>query len=88
MAELAGHADAIRFVLQRARLPGRPLNVGYRSCDESTAQTGGYERRRCAANANAYARAEQLVAVIGPYTSYCAPVEIPILNRARAARWR
>ena len=56
--------------------------VGYRSCDDSTAQTGDFEHRRCAANANAYARAERLVAVIGPYNSNCAGVEIPILNRA------
>ena len=56
--------------------------VGYRSCDDSTAQTGDFENRRCAANANAYARAERLVAVIGPYNSPCAGVEIPILNRA------
>ena len=38
--------------------------------------------RRCAANANAFARAEQVVAVIGPYSSFCAQLEIPILNRA------
>ena len=31
------------------------FSVGYRSCDDSTAQTGNWENRRCAANANAYA---------------------------------
>ena len=41
-----------------------------------------YESRRCAANANAFARAEQVVAVIGPFSSYCAQLQIPILNRA------
>jgi branched-chain amino acid transport system substrate-binding protein len=56
--------------------------VGYYACDDSTAQTGGFEARRCAANANAYARAARLVAVIGPYNSDCAGYEIPILNRA------
>jgi branched-chain amino acid transport system substrate-binding protein len=48
----------------------------------STAQSGGFENRRCAANAEAYARADHLVALIGPWSSYCAQVEIPILNRA------
>ena len=56
--------------------------VGYQSCDDSTTQTGDYEQRKCAANANAYARAKRVVAVIGAYDSYCAEPEIPILNRA------
>ena len=76
-------ADAIRLVLQRRDFRAGSHTVGYRSCDDSTAQTGDFENRRCAANANAYTHAERLVAVIGPYNSYCASVEIPILNRAR-----
>ncbi len=56
--------------------------MGYQSCDDSTAQSGSTEERKCAANANAYASAERLVAVIGPYHSRCARVELPILNRA------
>jgi branched-chain amino acid transport system substrate-binding protein len=75
-------ADAIRFVLRRHDFRAGAHTVGYRSCDDSTAQTGDFENRLCAANANAYARAERLVAVIGPYNSYCASIEIPILNRA------
>jgi ABC-type branched-subunit amino acid transport system substrate-binding protein/DNA-binding beta-propeller fold protein YncE len=75
-------ADAIRLVLtQRGFRAGRHT-VGYRSCDDSTAQTGAFENRKCAANANAYAQAKQLVALIGPYNSYCSAIEIPILNRA------
>jgi ABC-type branched-subunit amino acid transport system substrate-binding protein/predicted Ser/Thr protein kinase len=75
-------ADAIRFVLRRDGHRAGEHSVGYRSCDDSTAQTGDVENRRCAANANAYARAQRLVAVIGPYNSNCAEVQIPILNRA------
>ena len=41
-----------------------------------------WEPRTCAANANAYARADKLVAVIGTISSNCSRVEIPILNRA------
>ena len=48
-------ADAIRFVLQQHDFRAGAFTVGYRSCDDSTAQTGDYENRRCAANANAYA---------------------------------
>ena len=75
-------ADAIRLVLKQRNYKAGRFAVGYRSCDDSTAQTGAFENRRCAANATAYARAERLVAVIGPYNSDCAAVEIPILNRA------
>jgi ABC-type branched-subunit amino acid transport system substrate-binding protein/streptogramin lyase len=74
--------DAIRLVLRQHQFKAGKFSVGYRSCDDSTAQTGNWENRRCAANANAYARAEKLVAVIGPYNSDCAAVEIPVLNRA------
>ena len=81
-------ADAIRFVLQDTGFRAGEYAVGYQSCDDSTAQTGRYEDRKCAANAKAYARAERLVAVIGPYNSKCAEVEIPILNHAPGGPWR
>ena len=74
--------DAIRTVLEEHDFRAGRYTVGYRSCDDSTEQAGTYELRRCAANANAYAGADRLVAVIGPYNSGCAQVELPILNRA------
>jgi len=73
---------AIRAVLTQHRFRAGRYTVGYRSCDDSTAPTGNDETRRCAANANAFAHAQRLVAVIGPFRSGCAAVEIPILNRA------
>ncbi len=75
--------DAIRFVLQDHGFRAGEHTVGYRSCDDSTAQSGGVEFRRCASNANAFAAAGRLVAVIGPFYSFCAQIMIPILNRAR-----
>jgi ABC-type branched-subunit amino acid transport system substrate-binding protein/DNA-binding beta-propeller fold protein YncE/predicted Ser/Thr protein kinase len=75
-------ADAIRLALEQRDFKAGRYTVGYRSCDESTAQTGAFEKRRCAANAGAYAGADDLVALIGPWSPYCAQVEIPILNRA------
>ncbi len=81
-ADSRGMADTIRFVLsQRGYRAGRFV-VGYRSCDDSYAQSGEWEPRTCARNANAYARADRLVAVIGTINSRCSRVEIPILNRA------
>jgi ABC-type branched-subunit amino acid transport system substrate-binding protein len=74
--------DAIRHVIERRGFKAGDHTVGYQSCDVSTPQTGGFEFRKCAANASAYAHAKQLVAVIGPYSSFCGQVEIPITNRA------
>jgi ABC-type branched-subunit amino acid transport system substrate-binding protein len=74
--------SAIRFTLERRRFTAGEFSVGYQSCDVSTPQSGGFEFRKCAANASAYAHADKLVAVLGPWSSYCGQVQIPILNRA------
>jgi branched-chain amino acid transport system substrate-binding protein len=76
-------ADAIRLVLQQHGYRAGRFTVGYQSCDESTAQTGDFDIRRCAANAIAYAHAKQLVGLIGPWSSFCAEVQLATLNRAR-----
>jgi ABC-type branched-subunit amino acid transport system substrate-binding protein/DNA-binding beta-propeller fold protein YncE len=73
---------AIRFALDRRGFRAGDYTVGYQSCDPSTPQSGSFEFRKCAANGSAFARAEQVLAVIGPYSSYCGDVQIPILNRA------
>jgi hypothetical protein len=77
-----GLADAVRWVLKDHGFRAGRFTVGYQSCDAATAQTGGYENRRCAANATAYTRVPQVVAVIGPWVSFCAQHMIPALNRA------
>jgi ABC-type branched-subunit amino acid transport system substrate-binding protein len=73
---------AIRSALEQRGFRAGDYTVGYQSCDPSTLQSGSFEFRKCAANGSAFARAEQLVAVIGPYSSYCGAVQIPIVNRA------
>jgi ABC-type branched-subunit amino acid transport system substrate-binding protein/DNA-binding beta-propeller fold protein YncE len=75
-------ADAIQYVISERGFTAGKHSVGFQSCDHSTSQTANYEKRRCAANANAFARADKLVAVIGPVNSHCAQVQVPILNRA------
>jgi branched-chain amino acid transport system substrate-binding protein len=74
--------DAIRLVLQKHGYRAGRFSVGYQSCDESTAQNGYFDPRRCAANANAYARDISLVALIGPFSSFCAERALRTLNRA------
>ena len=84
---MRGLEDAIRWVLKDHGFRAGRHVVGYQSCDESTAQTGDYEKRRCAANANAFARAEQVVAVIGPLLLVLRPTRRSRSSTApRAAR--
>jgi branched-chain amino acid transport system substrate-binding protein len=75
-------AAAIRFVLQSHDFKAGQYTVGYQSCDDSTSQTSRFEFFKCSANAKAYAGAERLVGLIGPFNSGCAFDEIPIVNRA------
>ncbi|MET0810180.1 MAG: protein kinase [Thermoleophilaceae bacterium] len=81
-AGTAGTTAAIELMLKQHGFKAGRYALGYRSCDDSTKQSGLFDRRTCAANANAYARTEKLVALIGTYNSDCAMIEIPILNRA------
>ena len=77
-------ADAIRQVLAQHQFRAGKYTVGYQSCDDSTAQAGQFDYFKCGSNAKAYGQTTQLVAVIGPYNSDCARVEIPIANRGPA----
>ena len=76
------NARAVEFVIEDHGFRAGDHVVGYQSCDDSTAQTGSYDPRRCASNAQAYAGAERLVAVVGPFNSGCTQIEVPIANRA------
>ncbi|HVN62329.1 MAG TPA: branched-chain amino acid ABC transporter substrate-binding protein [Gaiellaceae bacterium] len=56
--------------------------VGYQSCDDSTAQTGGWDSGKCATNARLYTADKSVIGVIGTFNSGCAEIEVPILGRA------
>ena len=58
------------------------LKIGYQSCDDSTAQTGGWDSAKCATNARLYASNRSVIGVIGTFNSGCAKIIVPILNRA------
>ena len=74
-AQTTEMVQAIKFALKQRNFKAGSHNIGYQSCDESTAQTGDFDVRRCAANAYAYAHVKPLVAVIGPWSSFCAQIE-------------
>jgi branched-chain amino acid transport system substrate-binding protein len=75
-------ADAIEFVLKRRDWKAGDLNIGYQSCDDSTAQAGSWDSAKCSSNARAYAGNKSLIGLIGTFNSGCAKLEIPVLNRA------
>jgi branched-chain amino acid transport system substrate-binding protein len=59
-----------------------PYKIGYQSCDDSTAQTGGWDTAKCATNARLYASNRAVIGVVGTFNSGCAKIIVPVLNRA------
>ena len=74
--------EAIRVLLEDANYKAGDLNIGYQSCDDSTAQAGKWDSGKCSTNAQAYAGNDKVVAVIGTFNSGCAGIIIPVLNQA------
>jgi branched-chain amino acid transport system substrate-binding protein len=73
---------AIAFVLRQREFRAGGFRVGYQSCDDSTAQQGDFEPRKCRANAGLYARTPRVVGILGAYNSDCTSEQLPITNRA------
>jgi branched-chain amino acid transport system substrate-binding protein len=63
------------------------FKIGYQSCDDSTAQTGGWDTAKCATNAHLYANNKSVIGVLGTFNSGCAKIEVPIGNRAGPLAW-
>jgi branched-chain amino acid transport system substrate-binding protein len=73
---------AMLWALANAGWKAGSFKVGYQSCDDSTAQTGGWDTAKCATNAHLYANNRSVIAVLGTFNSGCAKIEVPILNRS------
>ena len=73
---------AIKFDLKQHNFKSGSYNIGYQSCDDSTAQAGKWDSGKCSANGHAYADNKKVIGVIGTFNSGCAEIIIPILNRA------
>ncbi len=74
--------EAIRLVLERRGYRAGAYTIGYQSCDDSTAQGGGYDTLRCYWNATAYARNPDVIGIVGSYNSGCSGEVIPVANQA------
>jgi len=73
---------AMIWALANAGWKAGPYKIGYQSCDDSTAQTGGWDTAKCATNAHLYANDKSVIGVLGTFNSGCAKIEVPVLNRA------
>jgi branched-chain amino acid transport system substrate-binding protein len=70
------------WALAEAGWKAGSFKIGYQSCDDSTAQTGGWDTAKCATNAHLYANNKSVIGVLGTFNSGCAKIEVPIENRA------
>jgi branched-chain amino acid transport system substrate-binding protein len=75
--------EAIKFVLARREYRAGDLRIGYQSCND-TVGTEPFHAGLCERNARAYASAEDVLGVIGPWNSGCTAVQLPILSRKAA----
>ena len=73
---------AIRQVLENNEWRAGDVNVGYQSCDDSTAQAGKWDPGKTSQNANAYAENQSVLGMIGTFNSGAAAIAIPVLNQA------
>jgi branched-chain amino acid transport system substrate-binding protein len=73
---------AMIWALQQKGWKAGNWKVGYQSCDDSTAQTGGWDSAKCATNARLYASNTSVMGVVGTFNSGCAKIIVPILNRS------
>jgi len=71
------------WALANAGWKAGPYKIGYQSCDDSTAQTGGWDTAKCATNAHLYANNKSVIGVLGTFNSGCAKIIVPVLNRSQ-----
>jgi branched-chain amino acid transport system substrate-binding protein len=81
-AQTTEMVQAIKFALKQRNFTAGGKQIGYQSCDDSTAQAGAWDSAKCASNARAYAGDQSVIGVVGTFNSGCAKIEVPVLNRA------
>jgi len=74
---------AIQYVLDKKfHFKAGKYTVGYQGCDDSTAETGGWDAGKCTSNGRAYASDTSVMGVLGTFNSGCAKLIVPLANRA------
>jgi branched-chain amino acid transport system substrate-binding protein len=75
-------AQAMKMMLAQRDWRAGPYPVGIQTCEETDAATGLSSPALCRRNAHAFAENPSVLGLIGPFTSTCAALMLPILNRA------
>jgi DNA-binding SARP family transcriptional activator/ABC-type branched-subunit amino acid transport system substrate-binding protein len=78
----ASMVKALKLTLEKHSYSAGTHRVALQVCDDAIPQANLYDQATCRANARQYVANATVIGVIGPFTSSCAALEIPILNRA------
>lgn len=73
---------AVKFVLAQRGFKAGRFSIGYQSCDNSTPQNPQGDLGKCASNAKAYAANQDVVGIIGTWSSDCSEIELPLIERS------
>jgi branched-chain amino acid transport system substrate-binding protein len=82
LATTTSMINAMTIALERRGYKAGRYRVGLQVCDEAAPGSVGFDEQTCLANAHEYVKNPSVTAIAGPFTSPCAKLEIPILNRA------
>jgi branched-chain amino acid transport system substrate-binding protein len=74
--------NAMKLALEKHSYRAGTHRVALQVCDDAIPEANYYDQATCRANARQYVANATVIGVIGPFTSACAMLEIPILNRA------
>jgi branched-chain amino acid transport system substrate-binding protein len=75
--------NAMTLALERRRYRAGRYRVGLQVCDDATPTSPTFDEKTCSANAHEYVESPSVIGVVGPLSSGCATIEIPVLNRAK-----
>jgi branched-chain amino acid transport system substrate-binding protein len=70
------------LALERRGYRAGQYRVGLQVCNDAAGDNVAYDPVTCVANARAYVANPSVIGVVGPFSSNCAKLEIPTLNRA------
>jgi branched-chain amino acid transport system substrate-binding protein len=74
--------DAMTLALEHHNYMAGQFRVGLQVCNDAAGDNVAYDPLTCVANARAYVSNPSVIGVVGPFSSMCAKLEIPALNRA------
>jgi len=74
--------EAMTLALERRDYKAGQYRVGLQVCNDAARDNVVADPLTCVANARAYGANPSVIGVVGPFTSTCAKLQIPILNRA------